>query len=268
MPRGDGRDPVIEESTIRSLHVEALRREDMSDGQADDTLFQASTVSALLDRRYDGDLSFGELAREGDTGLGTLNGLDGEMVALEGRFFRADVNGFLNEIDPDERTPFAVVTRFRPEREFGVAEPTDMAGLEALLDADRAIAPIAAFRIDGVFSELTARSVPRQKEPYLHLTEVVAAQNVFELGPVEGSLVGFRFPAWTEGVEIGGYHFHFASLDRTRGGHVLDLKVEEGTVAVQHADDLHVELPPGLELASPDLAAATHDAIAKVERGR
>ena len=72
---------MIEETTIRSLPVEALRHEDLHAGHDDHALFQASTVSALLDGAYDGDLTFAELAAEGDTGIGTLNGLDGEMIA-------------------------------------------------------------------------------------------------------------------------------------------------------------------------------------------
>lgn len=256
---------MIEESTIRSLHVEALRHEDLHAGHDDDALFQASTVAALLDGSYDGDLTFGELSREGDTGLGTLNGLDGEMVAIDGDFYRADVNGDLNRIGPTEMTPFAVVTRFRPERAFGLDRTLDFQGLGEVLDADRAIAPVATFRIDGSFSSLRARSVPKQIKPYRSLAEVVAEQNVFELGPTEGTLIGFRFPEWAEGVEIGGYHFHFADRERRRGGHVLDLQIETGRVMIQHSDDLHVELPPNLELGSPDLAASTHEAITQVE---
>lgn len=256
---------MIEESTIRSLHVEALRQEDLQAGHDDHALFQASTVSALLDGAYDGDLSFAELSGEGDTGLGTLNGLDGEMIAIDGQFFRADVNGDLNVIAPEQKTPFAVVSRFSAEKDFTVAGQLDLAALEALLDEDRPVAPVAVFRIDGHFRSVRARSVPKQKPPYRPLSEVVADQNVFDLGPVDGTLVGFRFPVWAEGVEIGGYHFHFADRARKRGGHVLDLEIESGLVSVQHSDDLHIELPPGLELDSPDLAAATHEAISRVE---
>lgn len=258
---------MIEESTLRSLHVEAMRRADLHTGHDDHALFQASTVTALLDGAYDGDLTFAELAAEGDTGLGTLNGLDGEMIAIDGDFFRAAADGTLNRIGPTEKTPFAVVTRFRPDREIDLDEPHDLAGLEALLDADRGEAPVAVYRIDGWFPALRARSVPRQHPPYRPLAEVVGEQRVFELGPVEGTLVGFRFPSWAEGVEIGGYHFHFVDRDRRRGGHVLDLELETARIRIQHSDDLHVELPPGIDLGSPDLAAETHEAIARVEHG-
>lgn len=256
---------MIEESTIRSLHVEAMRRDDLDAGHDDHALFQASTVSALLDGAYEGDLSFAELAREGDTGIGTLNGLDGEMIALDGKFYRADVHGNINRIEPDERTPFAVVARFAADRELVIDRPLDLAALEDILDQDRSRAPVAVYRIEGSFSSVKARSVPRQEPPYRSLSEVVSDQNVFELGPADGFLVGFRFPVWAEGVEIGGYHFHFIDRDLSRGGHLLDLVLESGTVLVQHADDLHIELPPGLELGSPDLAAATHAAIDRVE---
>lgn len=48
-------------------------------------IFQTSTINALVESVYDGDVTFAELARHGDFGLGTLNALYGEMVALDGR---------------------------------------------------------------------------------------------------------------------------------------------------------------------------------------
>src|SRR6185295_10563056 len=104
----------------RSLHVEALRQEELHAEREPHVLFQASTIGALLDGAYDGDLSFAELAEHGDLGLGTLNGLDGEMIALDGAFYRADVEGRIHPVAPQERTPFAVVTRFQPTVEADV----------------------------------------------------------------------------------------------------------------------------------------------------
>ena len=84
---------MLDERWIRSLHVESLREEDLHAERDPHVLFQASTIGALLDGAYDGDLTFAELAEHGDLGLGTLNGLDGEMIALDGEFYRADVDG-------------------------------------------------------------------------------------------------------------------------------------------------------------------------------
>ena len=94
---------MLDERWIRSLHVETLREEELHAGREPHVLFQASTIAALLEGAYDGDLSFAELAEHGDLGLGTLNGLDGEMIALDGRFYRADVDGSVTEVDGRRR---------------------------------------------------------------------------------------------------------------------------------------------------------------------
>jgi acetolactate decarboxylase len=260
---------MLDERWIRSLHVESMRRADLHREREPHVLFQASTIGALLNGGFEGDLSFAELAEHGDLGLGTLNHLDGEMVALGGEFFRADVDGRLNRIEAGERTPFAVVTRFEATVDERLGdEELDHDELLARLDAlAPAGASSCAIRLDGRFESVRARSVPRQEPPYRPLTEVVADQHVFELAHIEGTMVGFRFPTYVEGIEVAGYHLHFASADRSRGGHVLDSRSHGLRVRVDPSDDLHVELPPRVELTDPDLASATHAAVEAVEHG-
>jgi acetolactate decarboxylase len=259
---------MLDERWIRSLHVESMRRADLHREREPHVLFQASTIGALLDGAFEGDLSFAELSERGDLGLGTLNHLDGEMIALDGEFFRADVDGRLNRVAPEERTPFAVVTRFEPSVEGRL--PEEELGHEELLARLDALVPAGAsscaVRLDGRFDLLLARSVPRQEQPYRPLTEVVAEQHVFELADLEGTMVGFRFPAYVEGIEVAGYHLHFLSADRSRGGHVLDSRSRGLRVRIDPSNDLHVELPPQVELGDPDLAAETHAAVEAVER--
>jgi len=260
---------MLDEHWIRSLHVESMRHADLHREREAHVLFQASTIGALLEGAFEGDLTFAELAERGDLGLGTLNHLDGEMVALDGEFFRADVEGRLHPIAAGERTPFAVVTRFEPEVDEALAEEALSHG-ELLSRIDELIpagASSCAIRLDGHFELLRARSVPRQEPPYRQLTEVVADQHVFELEEVEGTMVGFRFPAYAEGIEVAGYHLHFADADRRRGGHVLDSRSRGLRARLDPSNDLHVELPPRVELADPGLAAETHAAVEAVERG-
>jgi acetolactate decarboxylase len=260
---------MLDERWIRSLHVESMRRSDLHAEHEPHVLFQASTIGALLDGAFEGDLSFAELAEHGDLGLGTLNHLDGEMVAIDGRFFRADVDGYVTEVAVEEKTPFAVVTGFEPVVDVplpdeGLSHEELLAHLDELIPAG---ASSCAVRVDGRFDLVRARSVPRQEPPYRPLTEVVADQHVFELTDVEGAMVGFRFPAYAEGIEVGGYHLHFVSADRRRGGHVLGSRSRGLRVRLDPSNDLHVELPPRIELADPSLAAETHAAVAAVERG-
>jgi acetolactate decarboxylase len=259
---------VLDERWIKSLHVETLREAELHGGHEPHVLFQASTIAALLEGAYDGDLSFAELAEHGDLGLGTLNGLDGEMIAIEGRFYRADVDGAVAPVPAEAKTPFAVVTEFTPAIDAGIDDPLEHDALLAELDRlTPASAVSCAIRIDGRFELVRARSVPHQSQPYRPLAEVVAEQHVFELVEVAGTMLGFRFPAYAEGIEVSGYHLHFISADRSRGGHVLGSRSSAALrVRLDPSSDLHVELPPGIELADPDLAASTHDAVERVER--
>ena len=256
----------LDERWLRSLHVEAMRHADLHAEHDPHVLFQASTIGALIEGAFEGDVSFSELAEHGDLGLGTLNHLDGEMVALGGRFYRADVDGNVDEVPPHERTPFAVVVPFQGQISFDLEGSADHRALLSLIDSriPEGLASCAV-RIDGRFELVRARSVPRQEPPYRPLTEVVSDQRVFELKGVDGTMLGFRFPEYAEGIEVSGWHLHFISEDRTRGGHVLDSRVETAHVELDPSGDLHIELPPGIELADPEAAASTHAAIDRVE---
>jgi acetolactate decarboxylase len=257
---------MLDEEWIRSLHVQTMHRTEAHGDCGSHVLFQASTVAALLDGAFEGDLSFDELAEHGDLGLGTLNGLDGEMIALDGSFFRADLDGAIHPIAPEQQTPFAVVTEFEPTIDEELAGR--LAQIEVLDLIDRLVpdqSASCAVRLDGRFGRVHARSVPPQSPPYRPLAEVVAEQHVFDFEDVEGTMLGFRFPTYVEGIEIGGFHLHFIDADRARGGHVLDFLSDRVRLRLDLSSELHVELPPGVDLADPSLTAATHEAVARVE---
>lgn len=257
---------MLDEHWLRSMHVEALRRGELDGGREPHVLFQASTIGALMDGAYDGDLSFAELAAHGDFGLGTLNGLGGEMVALDGSFYCADLDGNLAPIELTAKTPFAVVAPFDPGLDRQVALRGGQVDLldtiDELVDDDRLS---CAVRVDCRFPMVQLRSVPPQSPPYRPLSEVVAEQHVFELEDVVGTLVGFRFPLFVDEFEMGGYHFHFLDEDRRRGGHLLDCHFEPFRVRVDASSEIRIELPPGIDLSDPLLSAATHEAVQRVE---
>ncbi len=157
----------LDERWIRSLHVEAMRHADLHAEHDPHVLFQASTIGALIEGAFEGDVSFAELAEHGDLGLGTLNHLDGEMIALDGRFYRANVDGQVGEVSAQERTPFAVMVPFEAAISFDVEGSVDHAALLELIDSRiPADAASCALRIDGRFERVRARSVPRQEPPY------------------------------------------------------------------------------------------------------
>ena len=157
---------VLDERWIRSLHVESMRHADLHAEREPHVLFQASTIGALLEGAFDGDLSFAELAERGDLGLGTLNRLDGEMIALEGEFFRADVDGAVHRVAPQERTPFAVVTRFQPSVDVHLSGPLAHNQLLARIDElAPAGASTCALRIDARWAWCALARCRRRRRP-------------------------------------------------------------------------------------------------------
>lgn len=257
---------MLDERLITALHVRELRRSELHAEHEPHVLFQASAIGALLDGAYDGDVSFSELAEHGDLGLGTLNGLDGEMIAVDGRFYRADVDGEIHDVGEAEMTPFAVLVWFQPTVEFELERRPDYDAFLALLDERMPQeATSGAVRVDGEFELVRARSIPRQRCPYRPLTEVVAEQHVFEIRETAGTLVGFRFPGFAAGLEVSGYHLHFITDDRRAGGHVLSCVPARGRVAIDPSAELHLELPARIDLSDPELSASTGEALDRAE---
>ena len=57
------------------------------------TIFQNSLMTALLDGIYDGEMTISELLGKGNFGLGTFDGLDGEMIILDGTCYQLRGDG-------------------------------------------------------------------------------------------------------------------------------------------------------------------------------
>ncbi|MEA2152470.1 MAG: acetolactate decarboxylase [Solirubrobacteraceae bacterium] len=234
---------------LGALGVELLRHGELRREHPDHELFQTSTVQALLAGAFDGDVTLAEILEHGDLGLGTLNGLDGELIVLDGQAWKAELDCTLSRPDPSSKTPYAVVVAFSPGEPVALAGPFGEAQLEAHLGerVSRATRP-TAIRIDGRFEEVHVRSVPRQRPPYRPLAEVIAQQQVSVLRDVSGTMMGFCFPDALDGIEMVGSHLHFLTDDRTRGGHVLSYTLSDAIARLDGATRLHVELPEAVAI--------------------
>jgi acetolactate decarboxylase len=230
-------------------------------------LFQTSTLQALMAGVYDGDLTFQALARHGDFGLGTFDALDGEMIALDGAFYQIKADGRVYPVAGAMKTPFAEVTFFKAGRTHLIEMPLNY---QQLLDYLDRLLPSAnlpyAIRVDGVFTAVKTRSVPRQQKPYPPLAAAVEKQAVFELTNVKGVIVAFRYPAYLAGVNLAGYHCHFITADRQAGGHLLDCRVEGATVAVDALPNFYLRLPDRQEFLKSDLTGDRRRELDKIER--
>ncbi|MFH1034228.1 MAG: acetolactate decarboxylase [Pseudomonadota bacterium] len=239
------------------------------EGEGEVTLFQVSTIDALMDGAYQGQVSFGQLARQGDLGLGTFEALDGEMVALDGKFYQVKSDGRVLAVDPAMKTPFANVVRFRPQRTLQLHGTLDLEQLYRAIDQTLPSPNLFyAVRIDGAFSHVKTRSVPAQHRPYPKLVEVVKQQSVFEFNQVRGTVLGFRCPAFVKGVNVPGWHVHFIDQARDAGGHVLGLSVTDPRVQITVASRFVMVLPQEGEFMRSDLAVDRGEDLKQVEKGR
>ncbi|MFD7256838.1 acetolactate decarboxylase [Streptomyces sp. NPDC059874] len=207
-------------------------------------IFQTSTMTAMLEGVYEGTTTIAELCRSGDFGIGTFDRLDGEMIVLDGRCYRLRADGTAGEADPATRTPLAAVTYFHGEYDWRITEPVDAAGLRTAID-DWLPSPnlFYAVRVDGHFDHMVTRMLPEQHRPYPRLIDAVAGQIIATHTDLHGTIVGFRSPTHMLGVAAAGYHLHFLSGCRTRGGHAYDFVLRSGRVRVDVGYELFLRMP-------------------------
>jgi acetolactate decarboxylase len=223
-------------------------------------VYQTSTMGALLDGVYDGTVTIRELLRHGDFGLGTFNRLDGEMLVLDGVCYQLRSDGSARVADPDQLTPFAVVTWFAADRTIEVSAPHDRAEVKALIDESlESTNLIVAVRVTGDFSVVSTRTVTEQHQPYRPFTEATQDQQELTFSDVSGTLGGFRMPDYEQGISVAGYHSHFIDTERRHGGHALDYRLTRGTVEISVRSDLHLSLPRTPEFLAAELNRADLD---------
>jgi len=236
-----------------------------------EVLVQVSTIDALLDGVFDGETTYAQLCRYGDFGIGTFNGLDGEMIAFDGAVWQVRADGKAYRVDAAAAyTPFAAVTYFDTDITVPVAAGTDFAGLAKLIDG---LVPSSnyfyAIRLDGVFTYMKTRSVPAQQKPYPPLVEVTKHQPEFEFHDVAGTVVGFRCPPFAKGVNVTGDHLHFLNIARSGGGHILAFTVKEAVLSIDLTSRYLLLLPePGGAFATSDLSKDRQDELHQAETNR
>lgn len=233
---------------------------------AGQTLFQYSTIDALLAGLYDGDLTVAQLKERGGFGLGTLNGIDGELIVLDGEAYQAAAGGAVSVPAEDAQVPFATVVF------FDVEQQTPLRSIRTLDDLNSAVRAqlssenrFCAIRIDGTFRSVKTRAIAKQSPPYKPLAEVVKEQVVTTFDG-RGTLVGLYAPVFVKGVNVPGFHWHFIAEDRQGGGHVLDCSFD---AAVAQLDMLHaftVELPADNAFDSLELGGDMGKALHAVEK--
>ena len=232
----------------------------------DHRVYLCAPVNALVEGLYEQKIPFTQVKQYGDFGLGTFDDLDGEMVMLDGEIYQISGTGRVHRVDEQALTPFACVTFYRPLSRDRLEITMSYADFQVWLDGLLPSPNIFyAVRIEGRFSYLKVRSVPKQ-ENYRPLVEVTQEQTVFAYTEIEGTLAGFFTPSFLSAVSVPGWHLHFLSADRQHGGHLLECRPAGVEVGVQMLSILELALPMSLDYLTWDFRRNTEADLGKAER--
>lgn len=236
-----------------------------------ESINQVSLLQGLTFGDYNGSLSAKEVKALGDIGIGTFDGLDGELVMLDGVIYRAAGDGSVEAVADEETIPFCDVTFFDSDKSQTVTNVQDISELKEALDQKVSEFGSNRFymvRIDGSFKEMNVRSELAQTKPYEHLAKVLETdQTFFDYSDITGTIVGLYCPDYMDRLNAVGWHFHFISDDRKCGGHMLNLKFDSAEAKWDYTDGFSMVLPENEMFNGFDLTVDQTEDIKRVETG-
>lgn len=211
-------------------------------------MYQVSTLQALALGYSRAVIKVRDLIQHGNTGLGTFENVNGEMIVMGGHCYRADQTGALSEVADNMGVPFAAVATLMGTQQFHLE---NMKSIEAIreqltlkIEEKFGLNSMHVLKIDGFFKKIDARSEAPYRAHHLTLKELLSKnQTSFLFENIRGSIVGVYFPDYMDGINMPGWHFHFISEDKTKGGHVFDVEMQEGTVKLDKINTITLELP-------------------------
>jgi acetolactate decarboxylase len=234
-----------------------------------ETVFQVALLQSLTQGYYDGIIKVSELKQHGDIGIGTFEGVNGEMIVLDGKVYQALGDGSVQEADDNETVPFSNVTFFDKDLSVTLTQTDDINSLKEALTAtvnDNGKNLFYMVKINGTFQKMNVRSELKQEKPYKSLDQALATdQREFNYDNIKGTVVALYCPDYMGGLNTPGWHFHFVSDDKTKGGHILDLAFDSAQAEFDATQDFDMYLSDNSEFQKMELSKDVSDAIKKVE---
>ena len=235
-------------------------------------IYQVSTLQALALGYTRPVATVEELLEHGDTGLGTFEDVDGEMIILDGVCYQAKQDGSIEKTDASAGVPFAVAGFVNGGRSLDFGEMPDIESIKTQLtlkiEEDFGLNSIHVARIDGLFESIHARAGAPYHSQHVSLKDILSkTQKDFSFENIRGTLVCVYYPDYMDGINAAGWHMHFVSEDKTLGGHVFEVKMNFGKCLIQKMDRIEIQLPREAAFDTYSLKEASNDEIAKVEQG-
>jgi acetolactate decarboxylase len=216
------------------------------------SVFHYSLMDAMRNGVYKGDITLKTLRGKGDFGIGTYNFLDGEMILLDGIFYRIPANGKVTKAEQEREVPFASVTLFSAGNTY---EISGIATIEALQNEILKRLPSSnkpyALRIECSFESIVAGGAEKLDENNTTvLAELMKTRPLYKKEHISGTMVGFYTPPSFSAIDLSPFHFHFISADKTFGGHFIS-----GVVAAANIK-ISIDEKSGFEIMLPKNSTA------------
>ncbi|MBQ6782361.1 MAG: acetolactate decarboxylase [Treponema sp.] len=235
-------------------------------------MFQVSTLQSLALGYTRAVITVDELMKHGEAGLGTFEDVNGEMIAIGGKCFRAMEDGTVEQAADDRGVPFAAVAYMDGCREFELSGDYDMKSLKDELnnriEEDFGLNSMHIIQINGTFEKIYARSEAPYRSHHVTLKKMLeTTQKSFEFCQIKGSLVGVYYPDYMDGINAAGWHLHFVNDERNKGGHVYEIQMTRGKVRLAKRSRIEIQLPKDPAFDTYALKTASKDEIKQVEQG-
>ncbi|MDS7933156.1 acetolactate decarboxylase [Acinetobacter sp. V91_4B] len=214
----------------------------------DNHLYQYGIADAFIEGLYKGSKSIGEIKEHGNFGLGAPDLLDGELMLVDGEFYQTTSTGQTHIVSDEFKTSLSFVTFFKPDLSFSIDQQMSQEQVFGFINNKlRSLNKMYAIKITGKFKSIRTRAFPpvnAQQAPYFTpLYNMMDKQVELNYENTSGTLVGYRLPEFLNGINIGGYHFHFLSQDQKQGGHLLAFEGDNLIVEVAELKKFDLEIP-------------------------
>ncbi|KAJ5741255.1 Alpha-acetolactate decarboxylase [Penicillium manginii] len=233
---------------------------------ATNNIYQYSVLSALMEGICQTGITVRDTLANGDHGIGTVSNLNGEIVIIDGEAYHFPPGESLRKLELSDALPFIMITWFKPtiEKLFPSLKMASLPeALDPLLPSQQNC--FLSIRIDALFDHITFRVMERQSRPRESLAELAKRQKVFAFEAIEGTLFGFWSPAFSGGFSVAGFHLHFLSKDKTKGGHVLEFDTKNALLQAAAIDEYRVELPQNEEFNQEVIKSARDEDLHAAE---
>ena len=223
-----------------------------------ESIAQVALLQSLAQGYFGGTVTAGQLRTLGDTGV------------LNGTIYQALGSGKVVVVPDKEIIPFANVTFFDKDISVKLLDIADKAALEKVLNRavqENGVNSFYMVKIHTEFPSILFRSEYGSQDPYPTLVEALKdKQTEFTEKNIKGTLVGLYCPNYMGELNSVGWHFHFISDDKKKGGHILELSVKNGTAELDKTDKFTMVLHNDKKFHDINLAKDMTDDIRSAEQ--